>query len=1557
MSEIQTGNTFSVSTRLMQEVHKAATNDNTVDASELARLVQIASEDASGLTEDEKILLLSLFTKKLDTSGLSPAEKALFEKLGESSTSQEIVDQNIQALKNLASHDSEANVLDFSKLQLVSETKSLLSKVTFGLFGGTNKARHNIVLSDGNIPVISNPPTTTTAMSERREMERNNLIRMMGPLKQELQEGLNPNSDVRQRLSKRLGLPPDGPEMTEKIEALLKKIEDFEKDPNKADWTSSSDLTELMNSYAKNPPVGNPRINSAYMNLLLGAYWNAWDSTLMQNKQRNQFQEGNIQSPATLEALNQKLQTANQTAQTDVRAVLDKASDLITQLDALKASDPALYKQLIRGTDESAIDLLRAQVSDLKHDMSTAGSLGQAQFAQLNHLYANLHQLEKTFAADSSSDEKIEADIAALQAMLADPNLPESQKAEFQKEIDKLQSQLITASSANSEKLEAIRNTLAAAKDALSTATSSTQDAALTRSSMVFELEQAESTLVHLLSQYGISEAGRSQLQAQLDATRAALTQLKNNQEEVKFENPDQQAAFEKVLQNLQQLRPIKTSMEFSSGARPSESSSSASESPATSPTEDKTSSEFSIGLNNPLLRGFGSSLSSSGTLRLGGPSLNFSPSLTLETPEPPLGFSTDSETTFGLPVSGFSLGGNLGGMCSYSSLSNSYLGDPFGYSADPFGLFPSLGYGGGFAGVGGYDPFFSGYDPFFPSLGLSLGTPVTDSSSVNTPTQPSQPPTSPRPSLSNLFLEGVGENPANLRPLSPEMEQRQKDALDMIAQLEKLQTVLPEVKGIIKDIKTFIENPTLSTDSFNASLNILENYREILNKGVPSEKAQVLFLMGAKSIQGRGSSEIEKIKHEIEQIKQKDPQTIAKSLDSFYEKLTLERTKNLANNVLNSGIYTQILSIINNDPNLKAKIIQDVRDISGKNINTIEEALDFLKKEKTDLKPSLLVQIISSPAYEKYAHEFEKMKINSQDLEKEEQRLLKEVQQFTGNLTIRNLREAIPLLEKSGNTQLVAEINKFLSSKAQQASLQHLLKYAESFKNTEKILTDTLKRLESIEPRTPQIQAEINLINSILKKFRETGFITPEEYALFARSRVNRNMRFMETTLLRIPTLTDENREKLQDLFNKFFSAGNAEQQREAFQAIIRYLRSGAIYLPLDLNFQRDMFQALELPTVNQALSSDEFLNAISRFDPFEMTRETAIQGAQLMSANDIANQTIRDEQTPPEDTSEQAVAFVRTVTEADTSNQAVAQRAAKEPENEVYQAANTVNQTREERRLSVYSLPPDQQREELEKDYQEFKQVAPIFHQMHQALSEILNQLGKANDQYMIAHGYPPLSEKLDLLALEKGEFADPELSEETEALIAEANALADRLILAPTPTVSGDQYLSDLLNNFLSIIRDLDFKTRALIMQQLTQRMVNNAITQFYKDKSDENNKYHQEALSRLQANFKNQITHMLRTHLVAQAASSQSIAAVSGEVRGADLSRAMQNVRSASEMVKDLFAVTDQMSPPLSNFQKMRILNQLDRVMAAAGTSDLRDDQTAITGLRRQLSMNR
>jgi len=110
-----------------------------------------------------------------------------------------------------------------------------------------------------------------------------------------------------------------------------------------------------------------------------------------------------------------------------------------------------------------------------------------------------------------------------------------------------------------------------------------------------------------------------------------------------------------------------------------------------------------------------------------------------------------------------------------------------------------------------------------------------------------------------------------------------------------------------------------------------------------------------------------------------------------------------------------------------------------------------------------------------------------------------------------------------------------------------------------------------------------------------------------------------------------------------------------------------------------------------------------------------------------------------------------------------------------------------------------------------------------------------------------------------------AEPQLSAEAKSLVAQADQFANA-ILAPTPEVSGEAFLSELLQKFLDSIRDLDFESRKLVLAQMTQKMMNNAITRLYKERADQNNQYHEKMLNELTEGFKGQIEKSIERGLM-------------------------------------------------------------------------------------------
>ncbi len=1498
MTEIQSGNSFSVSSRFMQEMHKAA-SDNSIDAKEIAQLVKIASEDAAGLTDDEKNILTSLFTKKLDTSGLNPEEKILFDKLRGSQTSQEVVDQNVKTLKSIVNHENDPNSLNFSKLNLVNESKDLLSKASFGLFGGTNKTTHGITIYDGNLPRTENP-TQTTNMTDRREIDRNNLISTLGPLDQELKAGLAPDSDVRKRLGESLGLDPNSEEVSAKIKGLSDKITAFKRDPAKADWTASSDLTALMNSYAQNPPTDNPRINSAYMSSLLGTFWNAWDATSLENEQKVNQAEGNIQVPASLEEINKSLESVNNLAKTDTQAALEKANTLLAQLDKLKETNPALYEKVLRGKDESAVNLLRDQVSTLQKHIQDGGAMGQAQMAQLNNIYANLHQLQKTVDIELPNSD-ISTQIAEKQALINDPATPEDQKATLRTELAALEVQASASAlpAGSQEQLAALKTAMGDAKSAIANATSAAQDSAASRSNMINDLQQAETTLANLLTQHGISDTGRAQLQSQLDATRAALGQLKNNQE-VKFEQPAQQEAFNKVLANLQKMKPapVVTSPPGDAGVSPNVVTTF---DPATAailaPTAVDTSfADFTTGL--PPING----------------PVPYSPSF------------TDS-AAWTLPDQ----------TLSWNAFSGSSLWDNSSLLYTP-----SFNSGGYSCGLGNYN----------------LNTPLLSLPSMN-PSPSKDTAAAPRPSMSNVFLEGVGVDPANVKPLSPEQEQRQAKALETLAAINANGS--PEAKEAAKILEKLVKNPnngpiqldngqtlTPPPGSFDSSLAVLESYQELTNKGIAPQDAEAVFVLAARLVQ-KGESP-ENIKTQVQQIASSgSKEQITAALQEFRvqhfvgdQQMVARIADRLDNSELAKSLATSVLG---------ADFVSQVQKLEGgANVKTVEEAVQFLQKTGKDTSPSYIVQVMQSPNFNThYTQVLNTAKTDLQALNSQATALINEINSKNMVKTgqVKTIDEAIIALGRSsapGASEMLLKLQELKTKQTQLtpqiAGIEQLKAVNTNYQTVKSELTKAISELEKLPQNDPR-RAEVAMLKTVLTELETTGQLSPTSAADFADFKFKRRMNTAEAVLNADPQQTQEGGNKIRRIFGTL-RTGTPAQKDAAVAELIQGFTQGTIRAPHNLAKQNELLSALDLPTSETQLSFEALMERLGRFQPSQVISSDIDASLTMADAMDIARSQLTGK--PP-------AAEIPTLAQRrrqESMTYLSDPERLTNPSNPTAVALSRYDEATEVVRNHNYSLPPEQRAAAWQNTLTDYQASDAIIDRMNQNIAKSLQGLTQANDKYMVANGYPPLSSNDGIDSVSPG----AKLSPKAQELVDKADALANAL-LSPIPKGNGKEYLSDLLGKFLTIIRDLDFKTRQLVLKQLAQKMVNNAITQFYKDKLDENNKHHQEALQRLQVNLKAQITQMLETSLANNSNSTQAVASMSGQVTGSALASAFDQV-DAQSPINQMFEITDKMTPPLSNAQKQSILDQLALVMAAAGTPDINDDRVALNNLNTDLS---
>lgn len=192
----------------------------------------------------------------------------------------------------------------------------------------------------------------------------------------------------------------------------------------------------------------------------------------------------------------------------------------------------------------------------------------------------------------------------------------------------------------------------------------------------------------------------------------------------------------------------------------------------------------------------------------------------------------------------------------------------------------------------------------------------------------------------------------------------------------------------------------------------------------------------------------------------------------------------------------------------------------------------------------------------------------------------------------------------------------------------------------------------------------------------------------------------------------------------------------------------------------------------------------------------------------------------------------------------------------------------------------------------------------------------------------GMPPLETPVSDARASQGPVVIGSTAADQRAaeLVDKANALADRLVLAPEGENS-EEFLMELINGFIDTIRDQDYKTRQLILAQLANQMMTDSITNFYKDKTDKNNKYHQDSIARMAESFQRNIQRTIQESLVSQASDGQSIAAVSGQVGAANTAEAMglEQLRASSEQ---LLSEAQKMTPPLiTDLQKEKILESL------------------------------
>lgn len=211
-----------------------------------------------------------------------------------------------------------------------------------------------------------------------------------------------------------------------------------------------------------------------------------------------------------------------------------------------------------------------------------------------------------------------------------------------------------------------------------------------------------------------------------------------------------------------------------------------------------------------------------------------------------------------------------------------------------------------------------------------------------------------------------------------------------------------------------------------------------------------------------------------------------------------------------------------------------------------------------------------------------------------------------------------------------------------------------------------------------------------------------------------------------------------------------------------------------------------------------------------------------------------------------------------------------------------------------------------------------------------------------------------------------ADPDLSPEANAAIKKADDLAYQLTLAPVPTTGGDELMNKLISQFLESIRDLDMKTRQIVLARLAKQMMDNLITTFYKDKRMANDKHHNEALERMSKSAHQQIEASNRSHMAATANGSQSVASISGDVKSATIGEALNLASIRKDFNQQLEGLSQGTPPKITALQRQQLASKFEGIIAAGGTGPtasskdgLEDDRLAalsLAGTMRSMRIN-
>ncbi|MGV3524382.1 MAG: hypothetical protein ACO1RX_09160 [Candidatus Sericytochromatia bacterium] len=1565
MTEIRSGADITVSKALLEQIRVKSQDGITQE--ELTELKTFAEQDAAGLDSNEEKLLNSLDVEN---------------------TSRKVVDQNIQSFQSLATHETDANEVDFSQLNVVTEESGLLSTVSFGLFG-RSKEQNAIRVLNGDIPPTSNP-TELTNMSERVTTELNNLDNLLGPLQKELTAN---TEDVRQKIAAANNIDLNAPDAQAQIDAkrqdLLDKISQFKEKGDSASFGSlKAGLSSLVSEYSRGKTAEGAPISSSYITTLQGTLFNISDSQRMGWNQEDAISSRGEETPANTEAVNASNQALNEGARAEINRFTANGEALISSLKNLRDQDPAAYREAMGNFSDSDLMLLEEQIKSLKTSTSDGSSpITQAQMSQLNLAWASLNRLseqpliqnvngqnmmrEDAASRVKAAEESLKVtDLTPEQRQQAEANLAEAQA--FLKSIP------TTEGSPSQSVVDAFNKTYGSGVEgSVQKAFYQTENAVENASLTLAQIENARTTLESLTSDYSLSASARTQLNTQLQAVVQAETALRAGQP-VRFDSPEQQAAFDSVMGSIR-----------------------ATANPPVSNVSDNPGLCLPLPNYSPLLGmdslmgmnlGYGLGNSSFPSLTSsnlwGYNSSSYIPPFTpsLNTPRLNYSLATDTQsldllTSGSLGTINPSITPGTGIGLSTFQLGNSSL--PLSMGASTIG------------------------NTTFPSV--SSTTEAMDAFSAEAFASTTVPQSSPQ-SLRDALLQGVnGSEVAS--PSTPgsldEASQTRWNQLNEIARaLPPAPATDPSVHRFLQSAMAEVQNPGSNPQvSASAVDEMLAAYQDIKSQSSAQVAAvAVSDAIGALNT-GKSLAEVSQVLQGYRQnaaplverqrqIEQQADTALNNAQNQFRSNLETAggSIEELARMSGYSGTGSRAQHFANLTPaqyaelGIPARIQKLEADLAAARTSGSSAAeggaapnVAALQQEINTLKSIALTQqakVGIEGAIGRLDNQISRISASSkpediaavQALRAQRANLVTMQTKIANgeNFTRNEIASSGRALAVHMTGTLIAHLSKSNTSESSPEFQKAYARYQELLANPNgfsagdmmavfnELQTAMNRGSSTLVVRQPLPSFDVVYVDDPPTTDPSTGqIVTSSETHAADTVDGNRALVGQDATMLNIGAAVARNADVVDAasvvLNGSVISAAGTTQTldisalsqpgplRDEF--IREFNRPGS--------FTKQVYDALaQRGAVPPVLKSIVDGMGQPGESPVGVSATTGglTSGAELLTAlaeqkaftlSSVGSTRLADP-TGPEITGDPAVpsmgeAYVQGI--GAILNSADPEAAGNSFVGNVSEGASTVH-------TAV---------QDLQKISSQMNINAEQFQQARvESYREMLNQIMM---QAALDGGIS--REEIQRMAQ-----ADPEMDQKTMAAINEANNLEATLELAPMPAVNSEDLFSQWLTDTLGIIRGADEKTRQIVLAQLALQMMDQVINTFYKNKNDENSEYHQDRLAALTGNRSQEIQQTQANRDVGSASNSQAVAATSGVSGGAERSSAFnlnalreQNVEGIRDQLRQVIQSVREGSPqlPISAQQETSILDGFDRVLLAGKTPGIADDQAALVGL--------